>query len=649
MRRTERGRDLIGSAVVAMALAGVGSAGAQSTPKAAPARVPAAKAAEADATQWWYPDRDPGAGRHSPATQITPKNIAGLQVAWTFDAGASNLQATPLVIKGLMYITAGRSVFALEPETGTPVWKWTAADPVSRRGVAYWPGDASTPARLYMGAGDKMVALDATTGQVVTAFGANGFVDLKPSVRGDVDGRFSLISPPTVFEDILITGGNNEEQSPSFGLYGDIRGWDARTGKLLWSFHTVPRAGEPGVDTWEGESWKNRSGTNMWAFFSIDVERGLVYVPLGSPTSDYYGADRPGDNLYGNSLVALDAATGRLKWYRQLVHHDLWDFDLPGVPTLFEIRQKGKAIPAVAVTTKMNLMFVFNRVTGEPIFGIEERPVPQSTVPGERSSKTQPFPLKPAPLGRTTFDPARDFYDLTPEHAAYCRGLWEKNGMYTKGMYTPPGTEGVMVTFPSTLGGGNWNGNTFDPTLGLLFTNVMSLGQVARMEQRPERQTGKTTWGRVSPWGGPVGRFWNPDTKIPCSAPPWGELLAVNVATGDIAWHVPLGVIDTLKEKGFDKTGTVNIGGAVSTASGLLFIGGSNDKRFRAFESKTGRMLWETTLEASVHMNPMTFVGRDGRQYVVVGAGGGSFLGSSPGTKYVSFALPKATPSAQGK
>ncbi|MBW8862548.1 MAG: PQQ-binding-like beta-propeller repeat protein, partial [Acidobacteria bacterium] len=489
-------------------------------------------------------------------------------------------------------------------------------------------------------AGDRLLAVDAERGKPAAGFGEDGSVDLKASIRGDVDGGFSLASPPAVFKNIVITGGNNGEQSPSSGLYGDIRGWDARTGKLVWSFHTVPRAGEPGVETWEGDSWKNRSGTNVWAFFTVDIERGIVYAPIGSPTSDYYGADRKGANLYGNSIVALDAATGKLKWHQQLVHHDLWDYDVPAAPTLVDVKRNGKTVPAVAVITKMALLFVFDRVTGEPIFGMEERPVPQSNVPGEATWPTQPFPVKPAPLARNTFDPQKDFYTLTPEHAAYCKELWDKNAMYTQGPYTPPGVDGTMVTFPSTVGGGNWNGLSYDPTLGLVFTSVMNLGQVAKMVQGTARGGGTATWVRRSPWGGPVGRFWNPETKIPCSAPPFGELVAVDISRGDIAWTVPLGFVDSLKAKGFANTGTLNIGGSIVTAGGLVFIGATIDCRFRAFESKTGKQLWETELPACAHSVPMTFLGKDNRQYVVVAAGGGSYLGAAPGSKIVAFALP---------
>jgi glucose dehydrogenase len=593
--------------------------------------------------EWRTAGGNAGAQRYSPLTQITPRNVSTLTQAWAFDTGSLDLQVTPLVIGNVMYLTAGSKIVALEPETGRQVWTFDAGSPVSRRGVAYWPGTAGIGPRLYSGAGDgRMLALDARTGAIATEFGAGGFVDLKESVRGDVEGRFALVTPPAVFNDVLITGGSNGEGEPSSGLYGDIRGWDARTGKLLWSFHTVPRRGEAGVDTWENDSWKNRSGTNAWSYMTVDTTRGLVFAPTGSPTSDFYGGDRKGKNLYGNSLIALDATTGKLRWFQQLVHHDIWDWDLPAAPTLIDVRKGGKTIPAVAMITKMSTLFIFDRVTGKPLFGMEERPVPQSDVPGEATWPTQPFPLEPPPLARTSFDPDTDFYALTPEHAAFCRDLWSEHRMFTKGIFTPPSVERTMVMFPSTLGGGNWSGLSYDADRALVFTNIMNLGQVARIERRTKPAADRLEYTRTGPWGTAYGRFWNPKTKVPCSAPPFGELLAIDVNRAAVVWRVPLGLFDDLQARGFGRTGTPNIGGTIVTASGLVFVGATIDSRFRAFDSRTGRLLWETRLEASAHATPMTFLGRDKRQYVVVAAGGDGLLASPPGTKIVAFALPAA-------
>ena len=602
-------------------------------------------------TDWPSFGRDPGAQRYSPLTQITPQNVSQLQPAWSFDTGVTNLQVTPIVIDGLMYLSGGTSVFALEPETGKEIWRYDPKSKVARRGVAYWPGDGTLRPRLFAGVADgRLVSLDAKTGEPVATFGDRGFVDLKAGVRG-VDGPYMLESPAVVYKNVVITGGANTEGEPSLGLYGDIRGWDARTGRHLWSFHTVPRPGEPGVETWEGESWKNRSGTNAWTYMTLDVDRGLVFAATGSATSDFYGADRKGRNLYANSLLALDANTGKLVWFQQLVHHDIWDWDLPAAPTLIEVTKNGRRIPAVAQMTKMSTLFIFDRRNGEPVFGMEERQVPQTDLPGEETSPTQPFPLRPAPLSRTTFDPATDLYALTPEHAKYCRDLWDDNRMFTRGMFTPPTVDRTMVTFPSTLGGGNWSGLSYDPVRGLLFTNIMNLGQVARMEKRADGAGGPVPVGmeykRTSPWGNAYARFWNPETKMPCSSPPFGELVAVDVNSGSVAWRVPLGVFDELKARGFDKTGTPNIGGTIVTSSGVVFVGATIDKRFRAFNAQTGALLWETTLDASAHATPMTFMGRDHRQYVVVAASGAGLLGSPPGRRIVAFALPEKSDSVR--
>jgi quinate dehydrogenase (quinone) len=599
---------------------------------------------------WRSYGRDPGAQRFSPLTQIMPQNVQTLKPAWTFDTGGTAMQVTPLVIDGVMYVTAGTHIFALEPETAKVKWKF-AYDGVSRRGLAYWPGDGKVGPRLYTGASDGlMIAVDVKTAELAPDFGVKGAVDLKASVSVDGGtGEFGMPSPPSVYRNVVITGGTNGENTPATGrLYGDIRGWDARTGKMLWAFHTVPRPGEPGSETWPAGAYKNRSGTNAWGFMTVDTERGIVYAPIGSPTADFYGADRHGNNVYGNSLVALDALTGKLKWYQQLVHHDLWDYDPAAPPALIDVRRGSRVTPAVAQITKMGLLFIFDRVTGDPIFGIEERPVPPSDVPGEWTSKTQPFPRKPEPLARMTFDPAKDFYTLTPDHAAWCKSLWEQNGLTSSGPYAPMPLGKDVVTFPSTLGGGGFGGISYNPQLGLVFVNVSNLGMVGRMEPRTDPKTGQVTYVKNSVTGGPYGRFWNPDNRLPCSAPPFGELVAVNVNTGDIAWRVPLGTVDELEAKGIRNTGALNLGGSMATASGLVFIGATGDKRFRAFDAKTGKELWVAQLDADAKAAPMTFLGRDGRQYVVIMAGGGHQLSRSTpasGSNLFAFALPSTTAS----
>ncbi len=395
---------------------------------------------------------------------------------------------------------------------------------------------------------------------------------------------------------------------------------------------------KPGNDTWPADGWKNRSGTNAWGFLTVDVERGLVFAPTGSPTSDFYGADRHGDGLYGNSLLALEAETGKLRWYRQLVHHDIWDYDLAAAPALIDVNRDGKKIPAVAQITKMGTLFLFDRRNGEPVFGMEERPVPQTKVPGEKTSPTQPFPLKPPPLARNTFR-EDEMYNRTPEHAAFCRDLWTRNQMFTGGPFTPMPLEGNVLIFPSTLGGGNWGGVSFDPSLGYLFTNVMNIGQFGHMERREDPKTGAVTYIRTSEYG-PYARFWNRDNRIPCTNPPFGELVAVNVNTGDIAWRVPLGTVEALEAKGVKNTGALNLGGSIATAGGLVFIAATNDSRFRAFESKTGRLLWEQPIDANGHAIPITYLGKDGKQYVAIMAGGGGgFFGTPPADSVIAFAL----------
>ncbi|HUJ20525.1 MAG TPA: pyrroloquinoline quinone-dependent dehydrogenase [Bryobacteraceae bacterium] len=584
-------------------------------------------------TDWPSYGNDPGAMRYSTLRQIDKGNVERLKPAWTFRTGKPGSEAIPIVVDGVMYVTAPDGVYAVVPETGELLWKYDAT-PVALRGLAYWPGAGGLHPRVFAGNRHFLLALDVTTGKPAPGFGNEGRLDLKTGVLGDLkDGRYALESPPAVFGDVVITGSSNGEGSPSAGAYGDIRGWDAKTGELLWTFHTVPRPGEPGSETWPDGGWKNRSGTNVWGFFTIDVKRGIVYAPLGAPTSDFYGADRAGDGLYGNSLVALDARTGKKIWHQQLVHHDIWDYDLSAPPALFDIRRGGQVIPAVAQITKMGLLFVFDRVTGQPVYGVEERSVPQTVIPGEVTSKTQPFPVKPPPLAKYTFRP-EEMYDRSAEHARFCKELFETNHMKIGVPYTPLPLEGNALFFPSTLGGGNWGGVSVDPSRGLLFVNVMNVAQWGHMEKRgPE-------YVRTSAYG-PYARFWNRETRIPCQNPPFGELIAVDLASGDIAWRSVLGRIEALEAIGVRDTGSLNLGGSIATAGGLVFIGATNDSRFRAFDSASGKLLWETRLEASGHSSPITYMGRDGRQYVaLMAAGGGAFLNGGWSNTLVAFALP---------
>ncbi|MEO8657531.1 MAG: pyrroloquinoline quinone-dependent dehydrogenase [Bryobacteraceae bacterium] len=588
-------------------------------------------------TDWPAYGNDPGAARYSPLTQIDATNVARLRPAWTFHTGKPGSEAIPVVINGTLYVNAANGIFALNPESGAELWHYDASK-VSLRGLAFWPGDPKTHPRVFSGIGSTLAGIDAVTGKPAPGFGTEGFVDLRQGVTDDPKAIMSLQSPPSLYKDLVITGSMPNEGKPSLGAYGDIRAWDARSGKLVWSFHTVPRTGEAGVETWAAESWKNRSGTNAWGFLTIDAARGIVYVPLGSPTSDFYGADRHGEGLYGNSLVALDAATGKLLWYRQLVHHDLWDYDLAAPPVLFDSHRDGQTIPAVGQITKMGLAFFFNRVTGEPLFGLEERPVPQSKVPGEASWPTQPFPVKPPPLAKNTFR-KEDIYSLTPDHAAYCQELYTKNRLFTQGPYTPLPLEDNALLFPSTIGGGNWGGFSFDPALGYLFTNVNNVGQWGHMEKKTDAKTGEETYVRTSALG-TYARFWNPATRIPCTNPPFGQLVAVNANTGDIAWRAPLGRIPELEAQGVTGTGSMNLGGSIATAGGIVFIAATNDALFRAFESKSGKLLWEHPIAANGHTSPITYLGKDKKQYVVITAGGGGgFFGGTPSDTVMAFAL----------
>jgi quinoprotein glucose dehydrogenase len=682
MRRTH-GAGIV--TLAAIALGGVVVAGQRATPPAA-------------AGDWPTYGHDAGATRFSPLAELTPANVAKLEVAWVYHmkpaaapgaapaaTGASSYSAaeapaaqapassasttsnqtrgrrgyassssTPLVVNGTMYlVTPYNRVAALDPATGTERWVYQlpTGNP-STRGLEYWPGDGQTPPQIVFGTSDsKLRSIDAATGKPNAAFGNAGAVDLDgPEILRGLPGRNGLTSPPLVYKHLVITGGTTQENPPR-GPAGDVRAWDMRTGKLAWSFRSVPQAGERFNETWGADGWRNRTGVNVWGFFTVDAARGIVYMPFGAPSVDQYGGDRPGDNLFGTSLVAAKADTGEYLWHFQVTRHDIWDADLSAAPLLLDVKRDGKTIPAVAAIAKTGLLFLLDRVTGKPIYGVEDRAVPQSDVPEERTAKAQPFPLAPQPLSRMSMS-AADVATVTPEIEAGCRKLIE--GVQLGGPYLPVSLNKLRVQFPGNHGGVNWGGLSYSPALGYIFVNTNELGQLSGLQARPQGATGSATakgqGNRVDP-GGPYdgveggGRFsirmGTDPQQIPCQQPPWGQLTAIDVNTGKFAWRVTLGVTDSLPPA-LQNTGRPGNGGTIATAGGVVFVAATDDGRFRAFDAKTGKEVWTFKLPAAAQATPMTYRGADGRQYVVITSTGGGFFGN-PVTddSVMAFALPK--------
>ncbi len=608
------------------------------------------EATPASAQEWRYWGGDSGGTKYSTLQEIDKSNVSKLKVAWVYDTGdfsdgtspetpsRSAFESTPLLVDGVMYLTSPfAKLIALDPESGRELWvfdpKMSKSERINlyiNRGVSYWTDGERR--RLLLGDQQgRLFSIDAATGRPDPSFGGDGMIDLSKGMISETrPGRYGLNSPVAVCGDVIVAG-SWVTDGLAHGPSGDIRGFDAYSGEQRWRFHVVPGPGEFGHDTWEGDSWKDRGGANSWSISSVDEENGLVFVPLTSPSTDFYGGDRHGANLFSNSLVALDCKTGERRWHYQTIHHDLWDWDLPAQPMLITVQREGKDVQAVAQLTKTGFVFLFDRLTGEPLFEIEERPIPAGDIPGEQYSPTQPHPLKPPPFARQSM--TRDeITDVTPESRKEC--LEALQDAVIEGPLFRPIGEKFTVMFPDTNGGPNWGGGSYDPTTATLYVNSMDVGALKRMVERPE---GSETPYR--PRSGPHGRFWD-SNQYPCVKPPWGSLTAIDMNKGEHRWRVTLGEIDELTAKGVPPTGAPNLGGSIVTAGGLVFIAATNDGRFRAFDKDTGKTLWETRLPASGHAVPITYTGpNDGKQYVAIAAGGGNKYNKKYMSKLVVFSL----------
>jgi quinoprotein glucose dehydrogenase len=672
----------------------------------------AAQPQRAPAVEWPVYGGSSANDRYSTLREITPDNVSRLEEAWRFDTGETGgFQVNPIVLGGVLYSpTPSHRVVALDAATGAH--KWTFDPKIEsrgpNRGVAYWAsGDER---RLFAAVDQYLYALDPETGTPLPAFGDRGRIDLRRDLgRNPAVQSIRLTAPGIVYRDLLIVGGRAGEGAGASP--GDIRAYDVRSGTLKWSFHTIPHPGETGYDTWSETSWTVNGGANNWAGMALDERRGIVYVPTGSAAPDFHGADRLGDNLFANCVLALDAATGRRIWHFQGVHHDIWDRDFPSPPTLVTVRRDGRSIDAVAQTTKQGYVFVLDRETGTPLFPVDERPVPPSQVPGERAAKTQPVPRLPEPFARQLLT-AELLTRRTPEAQAWALASFSR--LSSQGSFTPLSVGVDTIVFPGFDGGAEWGGSAFDRESGRLFVNANDIawtGALApddgsgdgraiylnecaschrddrrgtppqipavtaltlsaeRLTEIVRRGQGRMPGfpalpaeavrelvaylqdspghGESSPPPSPrsTGRFrftgyrkfLDPD-GYPAVAPPWGTLSAIDLNTGEYSWRIPLGEYPELVAAGQSDTGSENYGGPIVTAGGVLFIGATNfDRKFRAFDAASGRLLWHVTLPFAANTTPATYEA-GGRQYVVVAAGGGKSRDPSGGM-FIAYRL----------
>ncbi|HEX6462976.1 MAG TPA: pyrroloquinoline quinone-dependent dehydrogenase, partial [Vicinamibacterales bacterium] len=589
-----------------LALAGVGLAAlAAVSPKAS--------------IEWPYYGADPAGTKYSKAADINRGNVAQLTVAWSwkpaekplpeFGTVPGSFENTPLMIDNVLYLsTPYNRVFALDAESGKEIWSYDPHAYVDgqppngtgfvHRGVAAWRDHGKL--RIFLNSRSHLFCLDAASGALVSSFGAGGSISLIDGLRWKVDPKqYTNTSPPVVYKDLVIVGnGVGDRLAYRQDPPGDVQAFDARTGRRVWIFHTVPDAGEFGVDTWGNDSWKFTGHTNVWAPMTLDERRGLLYLPVSTPSNDFYGGRRPGRNLFADAIVCLDAATGVRKWHFQVVHHGLWDYDMPSPPNLVSIRPEGRAVDAVVQLTKQALVFVFDRVTGKPVWPVEERPVPASDMPGEHAWPTQPFPTKPEPIEESGASEA-DAFDLTPD--LHAKALAELKKLRLGPLYTPPSVQGTLQR-PGIIGGANWGGAAFDPATGHLFVKTSNQPHVARLgapDRSPDNPRASEVDADYTRVGDTTAEF---ATGIPLLRPPYAHLTAIDLNRGAIAWRVPFGDSPQLRQHPAlmgvalrEPLGAPGAPGVIVTAGGLVFVGGG-DGEFHAYDTESGRELWKAPL-----------------------------------------------------
>jgi quinoprotein glucose dehydrogenase len=627
--------------------------------------VPACLVLAAESGDWLYYGHDPGGQRYSPLTSINRSNVKSLKIAWTFRTGdayapkdgskPTQFEATPLYVDGTLYLgTPLGRVIALDPLTGKQRW---AYDPhVNRdkgygdnanRGVSTWKSPEGER-RIYIATIDaRLIAIDAATGKPCLDFGDNGVVDLRHGLRIQPRGfaDYEETSPPAVIGRTLVVGSGIQDNGWTDEPSGEVRAFDVVTGKLKWAWDPIPQDPHAfGAETWKNGSATRTGAANAWSVIAVDPARNLVYVPTGSASPDYYGGERLGNNLFADSVVALRADTGERVWHFQTVHHDLWDFDVATPPLLFDIRRNGAILPAIAIGSKTGNLFILNRESGQPVFGVEERPVPQSDVPGEQAAATQPFPVKPAPITIQKMS-ADDAWGIDEADRKWCHD--EISKLRTGEIFTPPSLQGTL-SMPGNVGGENWGGMAYDPVHDLLVLPQNHIAAEARLIPRADYESLRESRGRKidGDWefapqrGAPYGmmrRFLLSPKRIPCTPPPWGTLLAIQASTGEKKWEVPLGQFSPRLPAQF---GSISLGGPIVTAGGLTFIASTFVPAIYAFDTETGRELWKGDLPTSGKATPMTFAGPDGKQYVVISAGGYGIPDLSPvGDYVVAFSL----------